>query len=128
MLAEWRQSGWAAMMGRAPEADDLIVPLPPAAANARRSRTGEAYRSNDYSGKRWREEDLPALGWRYRELYATKSTFITLACKDGADHDVIESRVTHTKKSRRSTATGAIASGQRPVTKSRSYGSRGAPV
>ncbi len=100
MLAEWRRSGWAAMMGREPGADDLIVPLPPAAANARRSRTGEAYRSNDYSGKRWREEDLPALGWRYRELYATKSTFITLACKDGADPDVIESRVTHTKKSR----------------------------
>jgi hypothetical protein len=71
-LAEWRLSGWSAMMGRQPEADDLIVPLPPAAANARRSRTGEAYRSNDDSGKRWREEDLPALGWRYRELYATK--------------------------------------------------------
>jgi hypothetical protein len=43
--------------------------------NGRRSRTGEAHRSNDDSGKRWREEDLPALGWRYRELYATKSTF-----------------------------------------------------
>jgi len=49
---------------------------------------------------RWREEDLPALGWRYRELYATKSTFITLACKDGAAPDVIASRVTHTKSSR----------------------------
>jgi len=100
MLAEWRLSGWAAMMGRQPEADDLIVPLPPAAAKARRSRTGDAYRGHDYTGKRWREEDLPALGWRYREPYATKSTFITLACKDGADPDVIESRVTHTKKSR----------------------------
>jgi hypothetical protein len=32
------------------------------------------------------------LGWRYREPYATKSTFITLACKDGADPDVIEAR------------------------------------
>jgi hypothetical protein len=55
------------MMGRQPEVDDLIVPLPPAAAKARRSRTGEAYRGHDYTGKRWREEDLPALGWRYRE-------------------------------------------------------------
>jgi len=61
MLVEWRLSGWAAMMGRQPTADDLIVPLPPAAANARRSRTGEPFRSNDYTGKRWREEDLPAL-------------------------------------------------------------------
>jgi hypothetical protein len=93
MLAEWRLSGWAAMMGRQPTADDLIGPLPPAAANARRSRTGESFRSNDYTGKRWREEHLPALGWRYREPYATKSTFITLACKDGADPD-------HEKKSR----------------------------
>ena len=30
MLAECRLSGWAAMLGRQPEADDLIVPLPPA--------------------------------------------------------------------------------------------------
>ena len=76
------------------------MPLPPVAAAARRSRKGEAFRSTDYSYKRWAEEDLPMLGWRYREPYATKSTFITLACRDGVDPDVIESRVTHTKKSR----------------------------
>jgi len=29
MLAEWKLAGWAAMMGRAPEPDDLLVPLPP---------------------------------------------------------------------------------------------------
>jgi integrase len=100
MLAEWRLSGWGEMMGRDPKPDDLIVPLPPIAAAARRSRKGEAFRSTDYSYKRWAEEDLPMLGWRYREPYATKSTFITLACKDGANPDVIEARVTHTKKTR----------------------------
>jgi hypothetical protein len=100
MLAEWRLSGWGEMMGRDLKPDDLIVPLPPVAAAARRSRKGEAFRSTDYSYKRWAEEDLPMLGWRYREPYATKSTFITLACKDGANPDVIEARVTHTKKTR----------------------------
>jgi hypothetical protein len=29
MLAEWRPGGWAEMMGREPEPDDPIVPLPP---------------------------------------------------------------------------------------------------
>ncbi len=100
MLAEWKLSGWEAMVGRAPEPDDLIVPLPPEAAARRRSRTGEPFRGHDYSGKRWREEDLPALGWRHRQHYDMKATFITLALEDGADPHVIETRVTHTKKSR----------------------------
>lgn len=100
MLAEWKLSGWEAMMGRAPEPDDLIVPLPPAAAARRRTREGEPFRGHDYSGKRWRDEDLPALGWRHRRHYDMRATFITLALDDGADPDVIETRVTHTKKSR----------------------------
>ena len=100
MLAEWKLSGWAEMMGRSPEPDDLIVPLPPEAAARRRTREGEAFRGHDYSGKRWRQEDLPALGWRHRQHYDMKATFITLALDDGADPHVIETRVTHTKKSR----------------------------
>jgi integrase len=100
MLAEWKLGGWAAMHGRAPEPDDLIVPLPPAAAARRRTRDGEPFRGHDYSGKRWREEDLPALGWRHRRHYDMRATFITLALEDGADAHVIETRVTHTKKSR----------------------------
>jgi integrase len=36
MLAEWKQSGWTAMMGRSPTADDLVVPLPPEHAARRR--------------------------------------------------------------------------------------------
>ncbi|MDX2093934.1 MAG: hypothetical protein SFX73_39235 [Kofleriaceae bacterium] len=106
ILAEWKLGGWEAMHGRAPAPDDLIVPLPPEAAARRRSREGEPFRGHDYSGKRWREEDLPALrevqpnAWRHRRHYDMRATFITLALEDGADPHVIETRVTHTKKSR----------------------------
>lgn len=98
MLAEWHLAGWAAMMGVVPSADDLILPLPPDVKRTRR--TGERFRGYDYSGKRWREEDLPALGWRSRSIYDTKSTFITLAIDDGADPGIIRDRVTHTKPRR----------------------------
>ena len=40
------------------------------------------------------------LGWRSREMYAMKSTFISLCEEDGADVEIIESRVTHTKVKR----------------------------
>lgn len=66
MLAEWKLDGWAAMMGRAPGPDDLIVPLPPDAAERRYKRKGEPFRTTYYSGKCWRKDDLPALGWRHR--------------------------------------------------------------
>jgi len=100
MLAEWKLGGWAAMMGRAPTPDDLIVPLPPDAAERRTKRKGEPFRTTYYSGKCWREDDLPALGWRHRRHYDMRATFITLAIDDGADPDVLETRVTHTRKSR----------------------------
>lgn len=97
MLAEWRLSGWERMMGRAPAPDDLILPLPPADAARRRTRTGEALRTGDYAGKKWREVDRPMLGWRHRRLYDGKSTMITLAIDDGANPDVIRQRVTHAR-------------------------------
>jgi integrase len=100
ILAAWKLSGWEAMMGREPKPDDLIVPLPPDAAARRRTRKGEAFRGHDYSGKRWREEDLPALEWRHRRHYDMRATFITLALEDGADQHILETRVTHTKRSR----------------------------
>jgi integrase len=100
MLAEWKLGGWAAMMGRHPEPDDLIVPLPPDSAARRVTRAGDPFRGHDYSGQRWRKEDLPALGWRHRRHYDMRATFITLALDDGADRYLIESRVTHTKKPR----------------------------
>lgn len=97
MLAEWRLHGWEAMVGRAPTPDDLILPLPPDAAAARRSRKGEPFRTGDYAGKKWREVDLPMLKWRHRRMYDGKATMITLAIDDGADEDIIRTRVTHAK-------------------------------
>jgi hypothetical protein len=100
MLAEWKLGGWPELMGRAPGPDDLIVPLPPDAADRRRSRTGEPYRAASYSGLNWRETDLPALGWRHRRHYDMRATFITLAIEDGADPEILENRVTHARQSR----------------------------
>lgn len=100
MLDAWRATGWAAMMGREPTPGDLILPLPPVAAARRVTREGDAYRPQTYTDKCWRYEDLPALGWRARSMYATKSTFITLAIEDGADRSVIRDRVTHARPRR----------------------------
>jgi len=100
ILAEWRLHGWAQMMGREPEPDDLIVPLPPSDAEARTRKSGEPFRPDYYSRMRWVDEDLPALGWRHRRHYDTRATFITLALEDGADRETIETRVTHTRRSR----------------------------
>ena len=100
MLAEWKLGGWPELIGRAPGPDDLIVPLPPDAAERRRSRTGEPYRAASYSGLNWRETDLPALGWRHRRHYDMRATFITLAIEDGADPEILENRVTHARQSR----------------------------
>lgn len=97
LLDEWRV-GWAAMFGREPTDDDLIIPLPPEVK--RTKRTGERFRGWDYMGRRWREEDEAELGWRHRSVYDTKSTFITLAIEDGADPEIIRDRVTHAKPRR----------------------------
>jgi hypothetical protein len=75
-------------------------PLPPDAAEWRRSRTGEPYRAASYSGLNWRVNDLPALGWRHRRHYDMRATFITLAIEDGADPEILENRVTHARQSR----------------------------
>ncbi len=56
ILAEWKLSAWAAMMGRQPTPDDLIVPMPPDAALRRRSDwTPEGMRNKSYCFKRFRE-------------------------------------------------------------------------
>lgn len=102
MLAEWR-AGWAAMFGREPEPDDLIVPLPPDVKRTRR--TGDRFRGWDYTGKRWREKDAAIVGGHHRSVYDTRATFITLALEDDADREILEQRVTHTKN-RRSAFTG----------------------
>jgi len=97
LLVQYR-AAWPALFGSEPGPDNLIVPLPPDVV--RTSRTGERFRGWDYTGRRWREVDLPMLGWRARSVYDTKSTFITLAIEDGANPTVIRDRVTHTRSRR----------------------------
>jgi integrase len=97
LLDLWRRA-WPAANGSEPGPEDLIVPLPPDVI--RTSRTGERFRGWDYTGRRWREVDLPLLGWRARSVYDTKSTFITLAIEDGANPAIIRDRVTHTRSRR----------------------------
>jgi integrase len=90
ILAEWKQSGWAAMMGRAPTADDLVVPLPPEhAARRRESPTREGMRSKTYCFKRFRD-DLLTLGFRHRRGHDLRRTIISLSREDGARKDILE--------------------------------------
>jgi integrase len=128
VLADWKLRCWPEMMGRAPEPDDLIVPLPPADTAKRRRRSGEPFRGTDYSYKRWSRDDLPALGMRHRRHYDMRATFITLALEDGADADVLEHRAhAHARSvARRSMGTIVASAGPRPAPRSRSYGSRDA--
>lgn len=88
------------MMGRPPTPDDLIIPLPPADADARTHKTGEPFRPDYYMRRRWVEVDLVELGWRHRRHYDTRATFVTLAVDDGASAQIIRDRVTHTKPRR----------------------------
>jgi len=90
MLAEWKQSGWAAMMGRSPTADDLVVPLPPEhAARRRESPSREGMRSKTYCFKRFRD-DLLVLGFRHRRGHDLRRTIISLSREDGARKDILE--------------------------------------
>lgn len=97
MLVEWRHA-WATVHGRAPGPDDLIVPLPPEVKRTRR--TGERFRGWDYTGRRWREIDAKIVGGHQRSVYDTRATFITLALEDGADREIVRSRITHTPAKR----------------------------
>ena len=90
ILAEWKLSGWAAMMGRQPTPDDLIVPMPPDAALRRRSDwTPEGMRNKSYCFKRFRE-DLERLGFRHRRGHDMRRTMVSLSREDGARKDILE--------------------------------------
>ena len=68
ILAEWKLSGWAAMMGRQPTPDDLIVPMPPEAALRRRSDwTPEGMRNKSYCFED-RERTHPQHRFRFGRL------------------------------------------------------------
>jgi hypothetical protein len=82
ILAEWKLSGFAAMLGRHPGKDDLLIP----------SRVGVMRSRNQVRGKFL--DDLARLGLRPRRVHDTRRTFITLARVDGARKDVLEP-ITH---------------------------------
>jgi integrase len=77
MLECWRDYGWAKVMGRAPRADDLIVPS--LQGLNRRARHG---RKRFY-------DDLDRLGLRRRRFHDLRRTFISLCLSDGARKDVL---------------------------------------
>ncbi len=75
------------MMGRKPEAEDLVLPLPPDSTDP------GGMRPRQYSGDRF-ERDLAMLGLRHRRGHDLRRTFISLARSDGARTDILR-RVTH---------------------------------
>lgn len=91
ILAEWKLSGWPAMMGRAPGPDDLIVPLPAGL----RTKAGTMRDKN--RGYKAITADLATLGLRHRRGHDLRRTMISLARADGARTEVLE-RITHRRK------------------------------
>ena len=87
ILAEWKLHGWPAMVGRKPEAEDLVLPLPADSTDP------GGMRPRQYSGDRF-ERDLAMLGLRHRRGHDLRRTFISLARSDGARTDILR-RVTH---------------------------------
>ena len=90
IIAEWKLSGWVAMMGRQPMPDDLIVPLAPDhAARRRENPTREGMRNRSYCFKRFRD-DLKLLGFRHRRGHDLRRTMVSLSREDGARKDILE--------------------------------------
>lgn len=92
LLAEWKLSGWAAMLGRTPGPDDLVVPTPVPTNRGRRLDAG-SMRTSSWSWKRFKK-DLAMLGFRHRRGHDLRRTFISLARSDGALMDIVK-RGTH---------------------------------
>lgn len=84
LLAEWRLSGWAAMFGRPPKPEDLILPRPIDVTKPRRA----AAEQEDLIA------DLALLELRKRRGHDLRRTMISLARADGARRDVLQA-VTH---------------------------------
>jgi integrase len=77
ILARWKLSGFAQLMGRLPQPHDPIVP----------SRRG-AYRNANASLRRF-HEDLDRIGLRARRQHDARRTFISIARADGAVADTL---------------------------------------
>ena len=107
ILAEWKLGGWAQMMGRAPTADDLIVPnaptllhstgklLPPELCDQERERV-RALKPDDVRhcrmpqlGLKRAREDCAKLGLRGRRNHDARRTMISIARAGGASKDLL---------------------------------------
>jgi integrase len=86
ILKHWREHGWQATYGRAPRADDLLLP----------TADGETPRSSDNASKMVRR-DCARLGVRYARAHDMRATFVSMLQDDGGDIDKVR-RLTHPTK------------------------------
>jgi integrase len=93
ILDQWLSSGWQAMMGAAPNGDDLLIPM----TDGSRTPHGKMRTKND-SYKRL-QHDLRALGFRPRRGHDLRRTMISIAQDDGASREILRD-VTHGRSKR----------------------------
>jgi integrase len=94
LLGDWLERGWPAMMGRAPTADDVLVPT--RRGTHRNSSTGWAQLNGerDKTGRTLQVGDIERLGLRQRRQHDARRTFISFARADGARKDLLR-LITH---------------------------------
>lgn len=83
VLATWRLTGWERLVGRAPEPDDLLLPLPPT-----RRHPEPRMRTKGHTLRRLHRA-LAALGLRERRAHDLRRTWISLCLSDGADRETL---------------------------------------
>lgn len=91
MLAEWKLGGWAALVGRPPVDDDLILP---------RDETGEQHTKSTPGKRAVKELALLGIPKPLQPVHSLRATFITLTQEHGAKPDFIR-QITHTGKTGR---------------------------
>jgi integrase len=93
ILGRWIERGFAEMMGRPPEPDDLVLPTPPPPKGKGRHSPAWEMRDKNYTRKCFLR-DLRTLGIEHRRVHDLRRTFTSLAREDGADKDILR-RGTH---------------------------------
>ena len=95
ILAAWKLSGWARMVGRQPSPDDLILPSAWSYTKEGGPESGRGRLNLNHNALLAQLHlDLDALQLRRRRCYDTRRTFISLAQADGARKDILR-WVTH---------------------------------
>jgi hypothetical protein len=98
LLSEWRSTGWEAMMGRPPTADDLIVPDRPDGLNRKKSHF--PFRAANLVYKAMLR-DLELLGLRKRRIHDARRTFVSVCMDAGMNKDIVQ-RFTHVSQNEQS--------------------------